>query len=292
MIHLKINLHTHSSCSDGSLPVAELIQVLHKNGYNIIALTDHDTVAGNVEAARYCADLGIKFIPGVELTTYLADKIGILDPSYKVHIVGLGINSASIHRIVQETEKRKIEFHTRLLKKWLSDEDIRACNLSNRIACAEQLIRKGIFASVEDALPFFPVSSYCLSIPETIRAIHDAGGIAIWAHPFLLPHNGGHRITRDEVRKIYTYMKEQQLDGMEAYYASFSSEDHAFLAGLCEKDGLFCSTGTDFHGDYPSEMLILEQTQSVDMRLLSRLEFSKTDPENTAERSGRYPCEK
>jgi predicted metal-dependent phosphoesterase TrpH len=273
MMHPKINLHTHTSHSDGSLPVAEVMQILQEKGYDMIALTDHDTVVGNTEAAKHCADMGMKFVPGVELTTYLAKEIGILDPSYKVHMIGLGIDSAMIHSVVQKTEKRKVEFHTQLLSKWLSDEEIRRCNLHNRIACSEQLVQKGLFKNIGAVLPFFSVSSYCLSIPDTIRVIHDAGGVAIWAHPYYLPHNGGHRISHDEVRKIYAYMKAHQLDGMEAYYATFSADEQAFLASLCEEDGLFCSTGTDFHGDYPSETLLLDQTQSVDMRLLSRLGF-------------------
>lgn len=273
MSHPKINLHMHSSHSDGSLPVGELVRIMKENDYDIIALTDHDTITGNVEAEKCCEDLGIHFIPGVELTTYLANEIGLLDASYKVHIVGLGIGCSSIHSIIQQTEIRKIDFHTQLLKQWLSDEEIRGCNLQNRVACAEQLVQKRILDSVEAALPLFPVSSYCLSIPETIRVIHDAGGVAIWAHPFLLPHNGGYRITQDAVKKILMYMKKYQLDGMEAYYASFVSDDQAFLANLCSENDLLCSTGTDFHGDSPLEFQLLERKEAVDAQLLSRLCF-------------------
>lgn len=273
MLYPKINFHIHSSHSDGFLPVEELIRIMKENDYDIIALTDHDTVTGNAEAERNCADFGIRFIPGVELTTYLANEIGLLDASYKVHIVGLNINSVFIHSIVQQTESRKVDFHKEKLKQWFSEKEIFAFNLHNRIACAEQLVRKEIFDSIEEALPLFPVSSYCLSIPETIHVIHDAGGVAIWAHPFLLPHNGGHRITREAVQKIFTYMKEHQLDGMEAYYASFDSDDQAFLANLCKENGLLCSTGTDFHGDYPLEYQLLERKEKVDMRLLARICF-------------------
>lgn len=270
---LKINLHTHSSHSDGSLPVEKLMRVMKENDYDIVALTDHDTVTGCAQAKKCCEFFGIRFIPGVELTTCLANEIGLLDATYKVHIVGLGIDCASIHSVVQRTEVRKVGFHAQLLRRWLCAEEIRACNLHNRIACAEQLVQKGVFGSVEAALPMFPVSSYCLSIPETIQAIHDAGGIAIWAHPFLLPHNGGYRITRDAVRKIFSYMKKHRLDGMEAYYASFAPDDQTFLAGLCGESRLFCSTGTDFHGDYPSEFQLLEQKGPVDVKLLNRLCF-------------------
>lgn len=273
MLYPKINLHIHSSHSDGLLPVEQLVRIMRETGYDIIALTDHDTVAGNAEAERICADFGICFIPGVELTTYLANEIRLLDTSYKVHIVGLNINSVLIHSIVQQTENRKVDFHKQVLKQWFSEKEICAFDLHNRIACAEQLVRKEIFDSIEEALPLFPVSSYCLSIPETIRAIHDAGGVAIWAHPFLLPHNGGHRITQDAVQRILIYMKSYQLDGMEAYYASFDTDDQAFIANLCKENGLLCSTGTDFHGDYPLEFQLLERRQKVDMQLLTRICF-------------------
>lgn len=144
-------------------------------------------------------------------------------------------------------------------------------DISNRVSCVEALVFQNAVDSIDHGMSLFKVSPYAMSIMDSIACIHDAGGIAIWAHPFILPKNRGRKIFSHEVECIYKYMRKLGVDGLEAYYQTFSENEQKFLEELSDKYGGFRSTGTDFHGDSDNEYDLLENIGKYDDRLLKML---------------------
>ncbi len=268
---MKINLHMHSTASDGSLTPSNVAKIMKQNDYKLVALTDHDSVDGYKEFVSVCEEQNINCISGVELTTYIANDIGILDHSYNVHILGLNVNPSVINISLQKIREQKQKSHFSILHKYFPRQDIFNCNINNRISCAELLVSEGKFENVQQALTLFMLSDYAPSIKDTIDIIHSAGGVAIWAHPFILPRNGGFHITRDQVELILNYMVLCKIDGIETYYATFSNEQIKFLEEKAAIYGLLSSTGTDFHGDTDEEFHLLKNHQPYDKHLVAKI---------------------
>ena len=124
-----------------------------------------------------CKDCGIKFIPGIEITSYLDSTIGLYDDSYKVHVLGLNINSDQVAIELKRVEERKIEYHKRVMTDFISNSKLNTSivDFSNRVSCAKLLYSLGAVDSMESAMSIFTVSPYALSIKDTIKCIHSAG---------------------------------------------------------------------------------------------------------------------
>lgn len=270
---MKINFHIHTNCSDGAINPSQMVRVMKGKKFDCIALTDHDTTKGNLEAHRLCENFDIKFIPGVEITSYLDESIGLYDDSYKLHILGLGINSSKVGKALKDVESKKIKYHRQIMTGYIPKTILSKCDfdLGNRVSCAELLVSLNVVDSLEKAMSIFKISPYAMSIKDTIDTIHNAGGIAIWAHPFILPKNGGFKITAQDVSKIYDYMNQMKIDGMEGFYLQFSEEDQNFIKEICDTYSAFCSTGTDFHADYEFEYNLLNVRGRYDKNLLETL---------------------
>ncbi len=270
---MKVNLHLHSQCSDGSLPVEMLAQRMKQCEYSMVSLTDHDTVDGNQEMLERCRSLEISFIPGIEMTTFVPQELNIYDDTYKVHILGLNIDSSKMQMYLCEHDAKRDKYHSDLLSRYgvESASVIKDKKIGNRVYCAELLVNHGCFSTIEDALSQFHISEYLPGVDEVIKEIHDSGGLAIWAHPFILPRNGGYKIDSDKVEVIAEYFVKLGLDGMEGYYLQFSEEEQSFISSLCEKWNLYCSTGTDYHADYEWEEELLGMNSKIDYHLLDFL---------------------
>lgn len=274
---MKINLHLHSQCSDGSLSVKALAEKMKQCKYDMIALTDHDTIDGTNDMLERCQSLGISFIPGIEMTSYVPQELKIYDDTYKVHILGLNIDSSQMQIYLNtHTANRYDYFFDVLLRYGIDVESIgEKRKIGNRVFCAELLVKRGCFSSIDDALSRFHTSEYLPSVDEVIKEIHDSGGLAIWAHPFLLPRNGGYKIDAETVEVITEYFVKLGLDGLEGYYLQFPDEEQSFISSLCKKWNLYCSTGTDYHADYEWEEELLEITGKIDPMLFDFLRKNK-----------------
>lgn len=269
---MKINLHLHSQCSDGSLTTEELAEKMKTSNYKVVALTDHDTVEGIPDMEKHCCARGIRLIPGIEMTSFVPQELRLYDDTYKVHIVGLNIDTKKMQAYLSEHNTKKIEYHSRILVQYGIDVTyIRTSEISNRIFCAELLVKRNCFKSLEEALSIFHCSEYTPGVKQVIEEIHEAGGIAVWAHPFILPRNGDFKITPETVDILSSYFVDCGLDGMEGYYLQFSMEEQMFIEKLCQKYNLYCSTGTDYHADYEWEENLLKVKGKIDSKLLSVL---------------------
>ena len=250
-----IDLHTHSTASDGSESPAEIIRRAKEKGLRCIALTDHDTVSGLREFLAAAQKENLDAIPGVELSTLMFSK--------ELHIVGLFINPETpellelLERMRKGRETRNREMILKLTAAGFDvsyDELLREAGGESvgRPHIAAMLIRKGYFKTTQDAFDQYLKRGCRCYVPRTlpepaeaIRTIHAAGGLAIWAHPV-----SGQSGERGFARKMLRKLIPAGLDGVEVRYSMFSEHQTSMMNELAEAEGILKSGGSDFHGTH------------------------------------------
>lgn len=246
-----IDLHTHSTCSDGSLTPSELVKKTAETGLAAIALTDHDTVDGLYEAFEAGKKYGVEVISGIEFS---------LKTDREVHMLGLNF-TPECPSIRNELEQMKINRQKRnreVLRKLnelninITDEDVAAQSTSDivgRSQIAKAMKLKGYVSSVQEAFdkylsfgkPAF-VKRETLSPEKTISIIKESGGKAFLAHlnQIGLPD-----------KELFDFLKELKsygLYGIEGYYSDYTEEMNKKYRKMAEELDLKLSGGSDFHG--------------------------------------------
>ena len=241
-----VDLHTHSTASDGTLPPEQVIEAAARCGLKALALTDHDTVGGVARAREAGERLGIRVIAGVELSAFQDD--------HEVHVLALHLSQ------LETLEKRLLELraqrYTRAEKivdrlnvlgiPITLDEVLVQSNggAVGRPHVARALIARGVVHDFRDAFmrylggngsAFVPKDR--LSIEDAIVIAHEAGALAIWAHP-------GDSGRRERLEPLVA----AGLDGIEIRHPSHSGEDIKRLQALTDFFGLVPSGGSDWHG--------------------------------------------
>ena len=241
-----VDLHTHSTASDGTLPPEQVIEAAARCGLKALALTDHDTVGGVARAREAGERLGIRVVAGVELSAFQDD--------HEVHVLALHLSQ------LETLEKRLLELraqrYTRAEKivdrlnvlgiPITLDEVLVQSNggAVGRPHVARALIARGVVHDFRDAFmrylggngsAFVPKDR--LSIEDAIVIAHEAGALAIWAHP----GDGGRRERLEPLVAA-------GLDGIEIRHPSHSGEDTKRLQALTDFFGLVPSGGSDWHG--------------------------------------------
>lgn len=247
-----VDLHVHSTASDGTLSPSEVIQLGKEMNLRALALTDHDTVDGIDEALAAGKEYGIEVIPGVELSCSYNNK--------EIHIVGLFINHKDaffceeLDRLKETRDMRNVEMAQKFQERGIpiTFEDIRTRYpdaIITRAHFASYLHEQGYVSSVKDAFDRYLndngpcyVPRYKMPCSETIRLIHDAGGIAILAHPIL------YRMGSIPLEQMVIYLKKCGLDGIEAIYSTYTPSDESLIRRLARQNNLLISGGSDFHG--------------------------------------------
>ena len=250
-----IDLHTHSTYSDGTFSVEELIGRAHEKGLAAIALTDHDTVDGVDEAIEYAASKypDLEVIPGVELSTEGEGR--------EVHIVGLyidnhddefvsGLKDFIDSRTVRNkkmckklTEEAGIPISYEELTKEFPDTVI------TRAHYAKFMVDRGYVNSraevfdryIGDHCPYY-VGREKITPEDAIRSILKAKGVPVFAHPILC------RFGDDRLDAFVGKLKEAGLVGIEAIYSTYELRDERQIKELAKKYDLLVSGGSDFHG--------------------------------------------
>jgi predicted metal-dependent phosphoesterase TrpH len=241
-----VDLHTHSTASDGTLPPERVIEAAESCGLAALALTDHDTIDG-VRPAREAAErAGIRVIAGVELSAY--------DQEHEVHLLALHLSQLgplekrlTDLRLSRHARAGRIVERLNALGIALTlDEVLQQSNggAVGRPHVARAMIARGFVSDFRDAFArylgakgsaFVPKDR--LSVEEAIAIAHEAGAIAIWAHP----GDGGRRERLEPLVAA-------GLDGVEVRHPSHSSEDTKRLQALTDFFGLVPSGGSDWHG--------------------------------------------
>ncbi len=248
-----IDLHTHSTASDGSESPAGIVRLAKEKGLRGIALTDHDTVSGLREFLAAAEKEEIDAIPGVELSTLLFSK--------ELHIVGLFIAPETpellelLERMRRGRETRNREMILKLSAAGFDvsyDELLQEAGGESigRPHIAAMLLRKGYFKTMQDAFEQYLKRGCRCYVPrnlpepaEAIRTIHAAKGLAIWAHP-VSGQSGERAFARKMLRKLIP----AGLDGVEVRYSMYSEHQSRMMDELAEAEGILKSGGSDFHG--------------------------------------------
>jgi len=250
-MHQRIDLHTHSTASDGTLTPAELMRAAKKAGLAAIALTDHDTFDGLPEARAEAQRQGIELVPGCELSL---DYGGL-----PTHLLALFVDErpgrvvGELTRVMQAraTRNETMLEKLRAVGVHLRREDVsrHAKGVVGRPHMAQAMLEAGVVRSFEEAFARFLGSSGLAYVPkakltpaEAIGAIHADGGLAVLAHPYLLSQRPQH------IEAMLTELRGLGLDGVEVYYTEHSDKYTELVAGLAQRLGLLMSGGSDFHG--------------------------------------------
>lgn len=251
------DLHNHSYYSDGSLAPAQVAALAKAKGLDVVALSDHDTVAGVPEMLDACRKLHIACVPAVEISSYDADG--------DVHILGLNIDitDSRFLRLLGEMKAartaRMREMLALLAKHGMPLPFDRAAAFARgtmaRGHIAQALVAAGYEKSIADCFqkwlhadcPCY-VANHQITPTETIDAIHAAGGLAVLAHPVRMRKS-------DETHAAFvSALTAAGLDGIEADYRDSTPERIAFFRNLAMENGLFVTPGSDFHDPDRSTM--------------------------------------
>lgn len=248
-----IDLHTHSTESDGTLTPQELMQLASDIGLSAIALTDHDTVGGLSKAKPVAESLGIELVPGIELST---DYNGT-----EVHMLGFYIddtNPAFLKKLQEFIDSRNLrnEKMAFLLQKEglsITLEDLYReypDSVITRAHFARYLVEHGYVKDRDTVFRKYLGDNCRCYVPrekitpfEAIDLIHLGGGLAFFAHPVLCHMN------HDRLRFFVRDLKEAGLTGMEAVYSMNSPGDERNMKKLAQEFDLLISGGSDFHGE-------------------------------------------
>jgi predicted metal-dependent phosphoesterase TrpH len=251
-----VDLHTHSTCSDGALAPAQLVRQAAAAGVQVLALTDHDTVDGVEEAQREADAVGIRLIPGLELST-----------SWKgisIHIVGLGVDVAHagfVEGLASQAcarGQRARQIADRLEGLRLPGAYAGALALAggdpdriSRTHFAQWLLGSGRVSSMQGAFDKYlgngkpaDVPMPWLALPDAVALIRSAGGTAVLAHP------GRYPLTRTKLRTLIGLFTEAGGEAMEVATATEKPDMVRYLAQLAVQGGLEASQGSDFHGPH------------------------------------------
>ncbi len=243
-----VDLHTHSTFSDGRYTPTQLVQEAVEKGLTVLALTDHDSWNGVAEAEQAAADLGgsVRIIPGVELGAQYGED--------SVHILGYFVDMTYAPLLEKMNQLRHArEFRLlKMLEKLHNlgyEIEVEACDPKNRAVgrphVAKALVAKGYFATVQDVFdallhrggPAY-VPQPKLAPEEAVELIHKAGGIAVLAHPSELSDSS----------LPETLVSSVDFDGIEVYHPSANEADQKKWLELAQKYNLLVSGGSDFHG--------------------------------------------
>jgi hypothetical protein len=270
-VALAFDLQSHSTHSDGALPAAEVVARAADAGVELLALSDHDTVSGVSEALAAGERLGVRVVPSVEVSS-------IDDPSSQdapgaareLHILGYLIDhtdpafASTLADFLADRERRTLRMANALREQGLELDD---AAISARVAAGRPIGRPHLAKAVLDApanaarlreeqiddigslirgyliegRPAFRLRE-TPTVAQAIDAIHAAGGVAIWAHPFWDVTDS------DEALAMIDRFRALGIDGVEAFYVTHTRPQTELLAARCAELGLLSTGSSDFHG--------------------------------------------
>lgn len=246
-----IDLHTHTTASDGLRTPADLVGCAAAAGVSVLAVTDHDTVAGCAAAAAAAFDARIELVPGIEITS--------MHERVDVHVLGyfIDVTAPSLLAFLAEQRTRRLDRLRQMIDRLIASGIVLnadavlgpAIRDSSRAAgrpwIARALVEQGAVRDTREAFDVWLARGRPAYVPrlaappdEVCRRIHEAGGVASLAHPGLLGRDGWIPAFADA-----------GLDAIEAYYPEHDEGQTGAYVALAERLGLAVSGGSDYHGD-------------------------------------------
>ncbi len=248
-----IDLHVHSTASDGSFTPTEVVELAKEAKLTEFALTDHDTVDGVAEALAHAKETNaIKVIPGIELSCYYQNR--------EIHIVGLFVDYKDTHFLseLQKLKAAREAGNEKMVQNFvdagieLTVDELKHGNPNSvitRAHFARVLVEKGYCKDKNEAFdkylgvgcPFY-LPKPQVTPEHVLKLIQVAGGIAILAHPY------SYKLSKSEVETLLDYLIPLGLAGMECYYSTYDNGQTQELRSMAFTKGLLVSGGSDFHG--------------------------------------------
>lgn len=246
----KIDLHAHTTHSDGSFSPAELVREAKRVGLAAVAVSDHDNCGGYKEAKPEGDKIGVEVVPAIEIST----KYGVA-----VHMLGYYIDPDSegsrefLQWIVDDRDKRNRKVCELMAADGLPVEysklQERFGTAIGRPHFARILVELGLASSINDAFDKYVekgrkyyVGRTIISIEDAIGIIKKAGGVPVLAHPFQYKKND------EQLRELIELGINNGMRGMECRYSGYSTAQEDYLEALAEEYGLLKTGGSDFHG--------------------------------------------
>jgi 3',5'-nucleoside bisphosphate phosphatase len=246
----RIDLHTHSDCSDGLLSPAALAALAAQRRVELLALTDHDSVAGCEAASAACASGNVRFVAGIELSCQWRER--------EIHVIGLGLDpaDAGLHAhcaaVGVRRRDRALAIAQRLERAGLPGTKLAqmalAAPVPTRTHLARALLSLGIVESMQQAFdrwlsrgrPGF-IAAQWPALATAVQCIRGAGGIAVLAHP----HR--YRLSNGTQRELAAQFKAAGGEGIEISLPGMAAADADRAASLARRFELAGSVGSDFH---------------------------------------------
>jgi predicted metal-dependent phosphoesterase TrpH len=262
----RFDLQSHSRNSDGALEASEVVDRAARAGVELLALTDHDTVSGVEEALRAGERYGVRVVPAIEISavddrSVVPRELHIL--GYKIDHTGAAL-TAKLAEFLADRERRTLRMAAALKELGLELDER---EIERRVAAGKPIgrphIAEAVLAAPANAARLKDeeiddigslIRGYLIegrpafrlretpTVGQAVETIHEAGGVAIWAHPFWdIPDP-------DEVLATIDRFKALGIDGVEAFYVTHSQEQTVLLGKRCEELGLLSTGSADFHG--------------------------------------------
>lgn len=246
-----IDLHMHSTASDGTDTPKELVHIAKKAGLSAMALTDHDTLAGLEEAEKTAREERIEFVPGCEIST--ASEYG------SQHILGLWVPKANPYLkdfLLKARERRKnrnLQMFKNLEKVGIAfqPEELAALDMTSlgRPHIAALLVAKGIVPDYKTAFNEYIGKGCPAYVPkaspeasEAIKILAECGATVVWAHPLLYP------LAQEQLETLIQRYAKAGLTAIEVWHSAHTPEQTRLLTSLAKKYNLNESGGSDYHG--------------------------------------------
>lgn len=246
---MRVDLHLHTTASDGQLSPAEIVHKAAELGLSVIAITDHDSVEGVEPALAAAKDFpGLSVIPGVELSTDI--------PGGEVHILGYFINhrDQGLKRSLESLRNSRQERGRKIVAKlaqlnidvdWQRVLELAAGASVGRPHIAQAMMERGYISSLREAFSKYIgrngpayVERERLTPPQAVELVLRAGGLPTLAHPADI----------EGLESLIPRLKQAGLVGLESYYDGYSKETISWLNGLARDHGLIPCGGSDYHG--------------------------------------------
>lgn len=251
-----VDLHCHSRCSDGALSPADLVARAAEAGVQVLALTDHDSVAGVEEAREAASGHGLQLLPALELSTsWKGISIHVVGLGVDIHEAGLvaglarqaGARGERGRAIAERLEKHRVPGAWEGALALAGNEPDRV----SRTHFAQWLLEQGKVGSMQGAFDKYlgngkpaDVPMPWLDLPDAIALIRSAGGTAVLAHP------GRYPLSRTKLRTLLGLFADAGGEAMEVATATEKPDMIRYLAQLSGQFGLEASQGSDFHGPH------------------------------------------
>jgi len=266
-----LDLHTHSSYSDGTYAPSAIVDLALRKGLYGLSITDHDCVDGIEEAIEYAKYKNIIFVPGIEFSCFYGDE--------EIHILGYNIDHKcpSLLDITNRLRNARLERALKMIQNLnsmgfeISFDDLEKQSLTSigRPHIGQALVEKGYARSIQETfekylsqgMPAY-VERYRLLAQDAIRLIHEAGGVSVIAHPYLIKN-----------QSCIDALAAMGIDGLEAYHSSHSNSNEKRYIYMARRLGLCITGGSDFHGrdsDFDFFGRVGIKLEELDSKILNR----------------------